>query len=151
MRNPAHSHRLHGDLPKNGATDVAAASGASAKMLHDHMAWCLTASGTHAVLISRASPDMPQRRLGRNACWVLFGTCFGRSPGPVWGQFGTTSCTRVHAGPKSGQNGGSEATFAYSGQFGKISHTHPVKFQICIQIRVVKNGVRFCVKIWNDL
>ena len=36
MRNPAHSHRLHGDLPKNGATDVAAASGASAKMYYYH-------------------------------------------------------------------------------------------------------------------
>ena len=63
----------------------------------------------------------------------------------------TTSCTRVHAEQESQLNGGSVATFAYSGQFGKISHRHPVKFQICIQIRVVKNGVRFCVKIWNDL
>ena len=34
----------------------------------------------------------------------------------------TTSCTRVHAEQESQLNGGSEATFAYSGHFGEISH-----------------------------
>ena len=34
--------------------------------------WCLIALGTHAVLISWGSPDMPQRCLGRGPCRAFF-------------------------------------------------------------------------------
>ena len=36
-------------------------------------------------------------------------------------------------------------------KFHAFFFTRPVKSQICLQTRVVKNGVRFCVKTWNAL
>ena len=87
--------------------------------------WWLIALGIHAVLISCGSPNVPQRCQGSASC-EPFLRLVRAVPTPLkLSTFGgvrdTTSCTRVHAEQESQLNGGSEATFAYSRHFGKIS------------------------------
>ena len=92
---------------------------------------------------------------GKGCLLGPFWGLFGRPPGLVWAQISVLRRVPGYTpGPKVGKMEALRPLLpilAISAKFHTFFFTRPGKSQIIVQIRVVKNGVRFCVKTWNAL